>query len=53
MRLDVGYNQLAWKIRQDPRVTVMERTNFQLCDSRIYLLKVNLNLQRLMYRLFH
>lgn len=27
--LDVGYNQLAWKIRQDPRVTVMERTNFR------------------------
>ncbi len=27
--LDVGYNQLAWKIRQDARVTVMERTNFR------------------------
>lgn len=27
--LDVGYNQLAWKLRQDPRVTVMERTNFR------------------------
>lgn len=27
--LDVGYNQLAWTIRQDPRVTVMERTNFR------------------------
>lgn len=27
--LDVGYNQLAWKIRQDGRVTVMERTNFR------------------------
>ncbi|MHC5372610.1 TlyA family RNA methyltransferase [Enterococcus sp. LJL120] len=27
--LDVGYNQLAWKIRQDPRVVVMERTNFR------------------------
>ncbi len=27
--LDVGYNQLAWKIRQDNRVTVMERTNFR------------------------
>ena len=27
--LDVGYNQLAWKIRQDERVTVMERTNFR------------------------
>ncbi len=27
--LDVGYNQLAWKLRQDARVIVMERTNFR------------------------
>jgi 23S rRNA (cytidine1920-2'-O)/16S rRNA (cytidine1409-2'-O)-methyltransferase len=27
--LDVGYNQLAWKLRQDERVAVMERTNFR------------------------
>lgn len=25
--VDVGYGQLAWKLRQDPRVTVIERTN--------------------------
>jgi 23S rRNA (cytidine1920-2'-O)/16S rRNA (cytidine1409-2'-O)-methyltransferase len=25
--IDVGYGQLAWKLRQDPRVAVMERTN--------------------------
>lgn len=25
--VDVGYGQLAWKLRQDSRVTVMERTN--------------------------
>ncbi len=25
--IDVGHGQLAWKLRQDPRVTVMERTN--------------------------
>jgi len=25
--VDVGYGQLAWKLRQDPRVVVMERTN--------------------------
>ena len=25
--LDVGYGQLAWELRQDPRVVVMERTN--------------------------
>jgi 23S rRNA (cytidine1920-2'-O)/16S rRNA (cytidine1409-2'-O)-methyltransferase len=27
--IDVGYNQLAWKLRNDPRVSVMERTNFR------------------------
>jgi 23S rRNA (cytidine1920-2'-O)/16S rRNA (cytidine1409-2'-O)-methyltransferase len=27
--LDVGYGQLAWKLRTDPRVTVVERTNFR------------------------
>ncbi|BDH62056.1 putative rRNA methyltransferase YqxC [Lysinibacillus sp. PLM2] len=27
--LDVGTNQLAWKIRSDDRVTVMEKTNFR------------------------
>jgi 23S rRNA (cytidine1920-2'-O)/16S rRNA (cytidine1409-2'-O)-methyltransferase len=25
--VDVGYGQLAWEVRNDPRVTVMERTN--------------------------
>ena len=25
--LDVGYGQLAWHVRQDPRVSVMDRTN--------------------------
>jgi 23S rRNA (cytidine1920-2'-O)/16S rRNA (cytidine1409-2'-O)-methyltransferase len=28
--LDVGYGQLDWKLRNDPRVRVMERTNFRL-----------------------
>lgn len=27
--IDVGYNQLAWKLRNDPRVIVKERTNFR------------------------
>jgi len=27
--LDVGYGQLAWKLRQDPRVVVMDRTNIR------------------------
>lgn len=27
--VDVGYGQLAWKLRSDPRVTVIERTNIR------------------------
>ncbi|WP_426453422.1 TlyA family RNA methyltransferase [Paenibacillus sp. S-38] len=27
--VDVGYNQLDWSLRKDPRVCVMERTNFR------------------------
>ena len=27
--IDVGYGQLAWKLRQDPRVVIMERTNIR------------------------
>ena len=27
--VDVGYGQLDWKIRQDPRVRIMERTNIR------------------------
>ncbi len=27
--LDVGYGQLAWSLRQDDRITVMERTNIR------------------------
>jgi 23S rRNA (cytidine1920-2'-O)/16S rRNA (cytidine1409-2'-O)-methyltransferase len=28
--LDVGYGQLDWRLRNDPRVRVVERTNFRL-----------------------
>lgn len=31
--IDVGHNQLAWKLRQDPRVVVMERTNARHLES--------------------
>ncbi|HET9493052.1 MAG TPA: TlyA family RNA methyltransferase [Chloroflexia bacterium] len=31
--VDVGTNQLAWKLRQDPRVVVMEQTNIRDLDS--------------------
>ena len=30
--LDVGYGQLAWSLRTDPRVTVVERTNIRYAD---------------------
>ena len=30
--LDVGYGQLAWNLRRDPRVRVVERTNFRHVD---------------------
>lgn len=32
--LDVGTNQLAWKLRQDPRVVVMEQTNFRYSQAK-------------------
>ncbi|MHB0885132.1 MAG: TlyA family RNA methyltransferase [Bacillota bacterium] len=30
--VDVGYGQLAWSLRQDPRVVVLERTNARFLD---------------------
>lgn len=30
--VDVGYGQLAWRLRQDPRVVVLERTNIRHLD---------------------
>ncbi len=30
--IDTGYGELAWKLRKDPRVVVMERTNALYCD---------------------
>jgi 23S rRNA (cytidine1920-2'-O)/16S rRNA (cytidine1409-2'-O)-methyltransferase len=33
--VDVGTNQLAWKLRQDPRVVVHEQTNARGLDSSI------------------
>ena len=35
--VDVGYGQIAWKLRQDKRVKVVERTNIKNCEpSEIY-----------------
>jgi 23S rRNA (cytidine1920-2'-O)/16S rRNA (cytidine1409-2'-O)-methyltransferase len=33
--VDVGTNQLAWKLRQDPRVAVHEQTNARYLTSEI------------------
>lgn len=30
--VDVGYGQLVWRLRSDPRVTVFDRTNFRIAD---------------------
>ena len=31
--IDVGYGQFAWKLRQDPRVTVIEKTNIRYLSA--------------------
>ncbi|MCL4514125.1 MAG: TlyA family RNA methyltransferase [Firmicutes bacterium] len=33
--VDVGYGQLAWKLRQDPRVVCLERTNIRYADREL------------------
>ncbi len=33
LAVDVGYGQLAWPVRTDPRVVVLERTNVRNLDA--------------------
>lgn len=33
--VDVGYGQLSWKLRQDPRVVVIERTNIRHMSTEV------------------
>ena len=33
--IDVGYGQLHWRLRSDPRVRVMERTNIRHLDAQL------------------
>lgn len=40
--IDVGYGQLDWKIRNDPRVTVMERTNARYLTTDMIEMKPSL-----------
>ena len=35
LAVDVGYGQFHWKLRNDPRVSLMERTNFRYLDNSI------------------
>ena len=34
--VDVGHGQLAWSLRTDPRVTVLERTNVRMLDPDVH-----------------
>lgn len=34
--VDVGYNQLDWRLRSDPRVVVMERLNFRYATPDLF-----------------
>jgi 23S rRNA (cytidine1920-2'-O)/16S rRNA (cytidine1409-2'-O)-methyltransferase len=40
--VDVGYGQLAWEVRNDPRVTVLERTNIRELDPAVLTQPVDL-----------
>src|SRR5260370_775067 len=40
--LDVGHNQLAWRIRQDPRVTIIERRNARELGEYTFLVRFDL-----------
>ncbi|MCL2392831.1 MAG: TlyA family RNA methyltransferase [Oscillospiraceae bacterium] len=35
--IDVGYGQLAWKVRNDPRVITMERTNIRYVTAEMFM----------------
>ena len=34
--VDVGYGQLAWRLRRDPRVQAIERTNIRQIDTALF-----------------
>jgi 23S rRNA (cytidine1920-2'-O)/16S rRNA (cytidine1409-2'-O)-methyltransferase len=40
--VDVGYGQMAWKLRQDPRVVVIERTNIRTMDPLLIPVRVDI-----------
>lgn len=38
--VDVGYGQMAWQLRTDPRVVVLERTNIRSLEKNIFTLGI-------------
>ena len=34
--VDVGYGQIAWKLRKNPRVTVLDKTNIRYIDKQLF-----------------
>ena len=40
--IDVGYGQIAWKIRNDPRVVLLEKTNIRHLDKNRIESKIDL-----------
>lgn len=40
--VDVGYGQMAWKVRQDPRVVVIERVNIREMDAALVPEKIDI-----------
>ncbi|MBX7146734.1 MAG: TlyA family RNA methyltransferase [Alphaproteobacteria bacterium] len=40
--VDVGYGQLAWKLRDNPRVIIMEKTNARYLQSKNFSEKIDL-----------
>ena len=42
LAVDVGYGQIAWKLRQDERVKIFDRTNIRTIDTNLFGGKVDL-----------
>jgi len=45
--IDVGYGQLAWSLRKDPRVVLLERTNIRYLDTILASEEINPGKQEL------
>jgi 23S rRNA (cytidine1920-2'-O)/16S rRNA (cytidine1409-2'-O)-methyltransferase len=46
--IDVGYGQLAWTLRNDPRVVLLERTNIRYLDTILANNEIKLDTQKIM-----